>query len=122
MVEPIQIYTVVEAKTINELVKLTNIKTKLGWICLGGMCHTPNNYCEADSSCYPYCQSMYRMEKPKGVQPTKDFVAFPYEDKKPQQVTPQDLPPVPSKVVIKKKAFKNNKKNNYAPRHTNKNK
>jgi hypothetical protein len=61
----VQIYTVVEAKSVNELVKLTNFKTKQGWNCIGGMCHTPTNICEADSQPYPYCQSMYRMEKSK---------------------------------------------------------
>lgn len=79
--EVIQIYTIVEAKSINELVKLTNLKTKAGWICIGGMCYTPNNVCEADQHTYPYCQSMYRMEKPKKQMPAKKFEAFPYDGK-----------------------------------------
>ena len=74
--EVIQIYYVVEGKSVNELVRLTNNKTEDGWICLGGMCHAPNNICEADSQNYPYCQSMYRMEKPKKGAP-KRYDAFP---------------------------------------------
>jgi hypothetical protein len=77
----IQIYTIVEAKTINELVRLTNMKTKNGWNLIGGICHTPNNFCETDSQVYPYCQSMYRFEKPKKDMQVKKFVAFPYDEK-----------------------------------------
>ena len=83
--EVIQIYTIVEAKSVNELVKLTNLKTKAGWNCIGGMCHTPNNFCESDSQSYPYCQSMYRMEKPKQEKPVKRFVAFPYKEEKKEE-------------------------------------
>jgi hypothetical protein len=116
---PVQIYTVVEAKSVNDLVRLTNMKTKQGWFCLGGICNTPANYCESDTSPYPYCQSMYRMEKPKKERAVKEFVAFPYEGKK--SITPQDLPRVPSRVIIKKTPpVKKNK--NYATRHANKNK
>lgn len=97
MGEVVLIYTIVEAKSINELVKLTNIKTKAGWLTQGGMCYCPNNLCEADSQYYPYCQSIYRMETPKKNGPKKEFVAFPYESNK-------------------------NKKKVYVPRHTNKNK
>jgi hypothetical protein len=78
----IQIYTIVEAKTINELVRLTNIKTKNGWNLIGGICYTPNNFDELDSQNYCYCQSMYRFEKPKRDAPVKKFVAFPYKEKK----------------------------------------
>jgi len=81
--EIIPIYSIVEAKSINELVKLTNLKTKTGWNLLGGMCHTPNNLCEADSQFYPYCQTIYRMEKPKKGMPVKEFVAFPYKNNNP---------------------------------------
>ena len=77
----VQIYTVVEAKNVNELVKLVNIKTKAGWICLGGMAYVPNNFCDADSQNYPFCQTMYRMEKPRSATPEKNFEAFPYEHK-----------------------------------------
>lgn len=80
--EIIQIYTIVEAKSVNDLVKLVNIKTKQSWICLGGMCYTPNNVCESDQNTYPYCQTMYRMEKPKKQMPVKTFEAFPYDGKK----------------------------------------
>lgn len=80
--EIIQIYTIVEAKSVNDLVKLVNIKTKQSWICLGGMCYTPNNVCESDQNNYPYCQTMYRMEKPKKQVPVKTFEAFPYDGKK----------------------------------------
>jgi hypothetical protein len=60
------------------------------------------------------------MEKPKKERAAKEFVAFPYEGKK--SITPQDLPRVPSRVIIKKTVFKKNKNKKYAPRHTNKNK
>lgn len=72
--EVMQVYSVVEAKSVNELVRLTNLKTKQGWNCLGGMCHTPHNICEADSQNYSYCQSIFRMEPKKGA---KEFPAFP---------------------------------------------
>ena len=100
MGEVVLIYTIVEAKSINDLVKLVNIKTKAGWLTQGGMCYCQNNLCEADSAYYPYCQSIYRMETPKQSGPKKEFVAFPYESNSNKN--------------------KNNKK--YAPRHTNKNK
>ena len=80
MSEQIQIYTIIEAKNVNELVKLVNIKTKQGWLCIGGMNYAQNNFCEADSQSYPFCQTMYRMEKPKKqLTETKKFEAFPYD-------------------------------------------
>lgn len=65
MEEAIQVYSIVEAKTVNELVRLVNLKTKNGWNCIGGMCYTPLNICEADAQSYLYCQAIFRMEKLK---------------------------------------------------------
>ena len=98
----VQIYSVVEAKSVNELVRLTNLKTKQGWNCLGGMCYAPLNICEADSQSYQFCQSIYRMEKPKAGKEPGKFVAFPYKGKK------------------EKDKNHNHKNKKYAPRHTSK--
>jgi hypothetical protein len=114
--EAVPIYAVVEAKTINDLVKLTNMKTKDGWNFLGGMCHVPNNFCESDSQNYPYCQSMYRLEKPKKeklpIVPVKkiDTNTFPKA-------------PLPTgRVAIIEQRLKNNKdkQKKYAPPTKNK--
>lgn len=109
MTEQIQIYTIIEAKTVNELVKLVNIKTKQGWLCIGGMGYAPNNFCEADSQSYPFCQSMYRMEKPKKqLTETKKFEPFPYDGK---QNLKETLPAPPhTNFEIKKTIITQTKK------------
>lgn len=125
--EIIPIYSIVEAKSINELVKLTNLKTKMGWNLLGGMCHTPNNLCEADSQVYPYCQTIYRMEKPKKGMPVKEFVAFPYKNNNPSVKEQSNTKnnPIRKNLPAAPRQEKNknyNKNKNYAPRDTTKNK
>lgn len=127
--ELVPIYTVVEARSINDLVKLTNMKTKDGWNFLGGMCHCPNNFCESDSKTYPYCQSMYRQEKPKKEKlppPVKQDVAFPKVTLSPtvkQAIAlsaKKDIhtPPLPTgRLSIIEQRIKNNKEKQkkYAP-------
>jgi hypothetical protein len=109
-VELIQIYSVVEAKSVNELVRLTNLKTKNGWNIQGGMCYAPNNFCEADSQSYPFCQSIYRMEKPKKEAPVKQFVAFPYgQENKTTEVKVNQAPATESKLNNKKYKYNKNK-------------
>lgn len=54
----IQIYEVVQAKTVNDLVRLVNLKTKFGWIATGGVAHVPNNYSDTDSEYYPFFQAV----------------------------------------------------------------
>ncbi len=53
-----QRYDIVRAKTIDELVRLVNIKTKQGWECLGG--HSQGNVLEKD---YPFSQAIVRLEE-----------------------------------------------------------
>jgi len=130
--DDIQVYTVVEAKTVNELVKLTNLKTKNGWNCLGGMCYAPNNFCESDSQTYAFCQSMFRMEKPKNEKPVKKFVAFPYKEEKKEEKKekfvagnyPGPKRPIETNPELKQNYKKTKYKNKlkYVPQHTTKNK
>ena len=72
----IYIYTIVEAQSVLDLVRLTNLKTKKGWKCLGGMC-----FISLSGTEYPFCQSMYRMDKVEEKKVEKKFTAFPYEGK-----------------------------------------
>lgn len=72
----IYIYTIVEAQSVVDLVRLTNLKTKKGWKCLGGMC-----FISLSGTEYPFCQSMYRMDKVEEKKIEKRFTAFPYEGK-----------------------------------------
>jgi len=70
----IYIYRIVEAQSVLDLVRLTNLKTKKGWKCLGGMC-----FISLPNTEYPFCQSMYRMDKVEDKKVEKKFTAFPYE-------------------------------------------
>lgn len=100
----IYIYTIVEAQSVVELVKLTNLKTKKGWKCLGGMCFISLHGTE-----YPFCQSMYRMDKVEEKKVEKKFTAFPYEGGKTETLPPPQVnsPSVDyRKPVAKKTAFK----------------
>ena len=58
-------YDIVQARNINELVLLVNIKTKNGWVVQGGMTYTPGNHSEREVEDYQYCQSIVRYEYPK---------------------------------------------------------
>ncbi len=85
-VTEIQNYIIVEAKSASELVKLTNLKTKLGWKCLGGMCHLGNS----SNVYFPFCQSMYRMEKPSTEKPVRNYTSYQYQSR--ENVTlPEDM-------------------------------
>ncbi len=61
----IQRFEVVQAKNLNDLISLTNLKTKNGWILLGGMVYIPTNFCPLEGVYYPFCQTIYRFEKKK---------------------------------------------------------
>lgn len=56
----VQRYEIVQGKTINDLVRLVNLKTKFGWTACGGIVHTPGNFSDLDSSTYFYCQGMIK--------------------------------------------------------------
>lgn len=60
-------YEVVVGESIEELVRLVNLKTKFGWECVGGIC-----YCKDAKAIYPYgnnsicdyyCQSIVKKSK-----------------------------------------------------------
>ena len=106
----IYIYTIVEAQSVVDLVRLTNLKTKKGWKCLGGMC-----FISLPATEYPFCQSMYRMDKVEDKKVEKKFTAFPYEGGKTEALqveVPQGNSPSVDyrkpvlKPVAKKTAFK----------------
>jgi hypothetical protein len=61
----IQRYEVVEASSIEDLVRLVNLKTKNGWLSLGGMVYTPTNFFVLTGEVYPFCQTVTRFEKGK---------------------------------------------------------
>lgn len=63
----IQKYEVVEATSVLDLVRLVNLKTKNGWVVLGGMAYTPTNFCFLTRDLYPFCQTVTRWEKIKKV-------------------------------------------------------
>ncbi len=54
-----------EGKTVEELVRLVNLKTKNGWKLIGGVVYAPTNFCPMDSTYYPFCQSVFKLEKKK---------------------------------------------------------
>lgn len=101
------IYTIVEAQSIIDLVRLTNLKTKKGWKCLGGMCFISLPNIE-----YPFCQSMYKMGKVEEKKFEKKFTAFPYKggESSPVQIPSDDYTKLEdhhtkpaSKVLTKRK-------------------
>lgn len=57
----IQRYEIVEAKTVNDLVRLVNLKTKAGWFVEGGVTYAPTNICLANGEIYPFCQSITKI-------------------------------------------------------------
>ncbi len=61
----VQRYEIVEGKTVQELVKLVNLKTKNGWTVIGGVVYAPTNFCPMDSQYYPFCQSVFKVERKK---------------------------------------------------------
>jgi hypothetical protein len=61
----IQRYEIVEASSIQDLVRLVNLKTKNGWLSLGGMAYAPTNFCVLTGEVYPFCQTVTRFEKGK---------------------------------------------------------
>lgn len=96
----IYIYTIVEAQSVVDLVRLTNLKTKKGWKCLGGMCFISLHGTE-----YPFCQSMYRMDKAEEKKVDKKrFTAFPYKGSD-FPVLPEESKPATQKIT-KRKSFK----------------
>lgn len=70
----VQRYEIVEGKTVQELVKLVNIKTKNGWAISGGMVYVPTNFCPIDSDYYPFCQTIYKVEYKKNKKVTNKNV------------------------------------------------
>lgn len=61
----VQRYEIVEGKTVQELVRLVNLKTKNGWTIAGGMVYAPTNFAPLDSEYYPFCQSVFKIERKK---------------------------------------------------------
>jgi len=61
----VQRYEVVEGKTVQELVRLVNLKTKNGWSISGGMVYTPINFDPLNSEYYPFCQTIFKVERKK---------------------------------------------------------
>lgn len=54
-------YDIVEAKSINELVKLVNLKTKNGWVACGSVTYIlepPNYHIGRIITMYPFCQAI----------------------------------------------------------------
>lgn len=93
------IYTIVEAQSVVDLVRLTNLKTKKGWKCIGGMC-----FISLPDTRYPFCQSMYKMDKIEEKKVEKKFTAFPYGKTVTQQTEPNKG--APAKKRRKNAAFK----------------
>lgn len=58
-------YDVVEAKSINDLVRLVNLKTKAGWNVVGGIVYSPTNFCNGSGEIYPFCQTVIKVEYKK---------------------------------------------------------
>lgn len=59
-----QLYEVVSATSILELVKLVNLKTKNGWQCIGGVCYSGNeeHFINNDKTIiyYPFSQALVK--------------------------------------------------------------
>lgn len=69
----IQRYEIVEARSIEDLIRLVNLKTKADWTCLGGMIYTPTNFCFLTRDAYPFCQTIIRFEKDKKTKNGNDL-------------------------------------------------